>query len=57
VVDLVRNNKNLWTLTSSLGCIFTSKAGISAQLISELGGEKRFKYFGQIVQLLKVIAR
>lgn len=48
VVDLLGKNKNLWTLRSSLGYMFTSKTGISAELISELAGEKRFNYLGQV---------
>ena len=48
LIDMLGRNKNLWALRSSLGYMFSERSGISAEVVSQLAGEKRFNYLGRL---------
>jgi len=48
LIDLSDEMENLWTLRTSLGYMVNPKMGFSAELISQLAGEKRYNYLGRI---------
>ena len=48
LIDLSGDLENLWTLRSSLGYMINPRVGFSAELISQLAGEKRYNYLGRI---------
>lgn len=48
LIDLSDDMENLWTLRTSLGYMINPQMGFSAELISQLAGEKRYNYLGRI---------
>lgn len=48
LIDMLGRNENLWALRSSLGYMFSERSGISAEVVSQLAGEKRFNYLGRL---------
>jgi hypothetical protein len=47
LIDMLDRNENLWALRSSLGYMFSERSGISAEVVTQLAGEKRFNYLGR----------
>ena len=48
LIDMLDRNENLWALRSSLGYMFSERSGISAEVVTQLAGEKRFNYLGRL---------
>ena len=48
LIDMLGQYENLWTLRTSLGYMFNERSGISAEVVSQLAGEKRFNYLGRL---------
>jgi hypothetical protein len=48
LIDLSGDLENLWTLRSSIGYMINPQMGFSAEVISQLAGEKRYNYLGRI---------
>ncbi|NOQ97498.1 MAG: hypothetical protein GQ561_04965 [Calditrichae bacterium] len=48
LIDMLGQYENLWTLHSSLGYMFNERSGISADVVTQLAGEKRFRYLGRL---------
>jgi len=48
LIDMEGDTENLWALRSSLGYMFNPQMGVSGDFVSQLAGEKRFNYLGQL---------
>ncbi|UCF65248.1 MAG: transporter, partial [bacterium] len=48
LIDIEGDRENLWALRSSLGFMFNPQMGVSGDFVSQLAGEKRFNYLGQL---------